>query len=471
MADKPEMDLAHALPLPACHYDSQNGGKSYFMKNDRGNYIAHGIPDVRRRLVRLGVSDTRGKNQLLSDFDVFMDDVNHKHDVDYAGPLAGYLVGPHSIQNRRVLVTEPPHFIEAKEGEWNTIHQILRGLLVALAADDPEMLAGDVPNENHVGLQQLHTLYSWLKTGIAALRAGERRPGQVLVLAGPRDCGKSLLQNLITKMLGGRSAKPYHFMTGGTQFNSDLFMAEHLMIEDEAASFDFRIRRKLGANLKGMVANEDQRCHPKGRQALMLTPFWRVSITLNDGAEDLMVLPVLDESIQDKVILLRAHMGERPWVTTTLDQRRAFMGLLNAELPHFIHFLLNTWQIPCDMQCSRYGVTHYHHPELMQMMSVLSPEAKLLELIDSRLWTGTGKLLGDLEQWKGRSSELEALLTEKEAGTAYEARKLLLYNSACGQYLGRLEKQFPDRVQNTGKVKGYWRWVIKPPALDAEVEG
>ena len=69
-------------------------------------------------------------------------------------------------------------------------------------------------------------------------------------------------------MLGGRSANPYPFMTEKTQFNSELFHAEHLMIEDEAASFALIVRRTLAASLKGFVANENARCHPKNRQAL-----------------------------------------------------------------------------------------------------------------------------------------------------------------------------------------------------------
>lgn len=458
----PDLGLpVDALPVPEIYYDSQGGGKCFFIRNERGNFIPVSEATIKRMLKRKGFSNECGKNQLVSEIDALLDDVIRKADVEYAGPLAGYTTGQRTVQNRRVLVTEPPHFIEAVQGEWPTLASLLRTLLVANEKEDPETFAGDVPNENHVGMQQLHTFYSWLKVAITSLRAGKRRPGQVLVMAGPPGCGKSLVQNLITKLLGGRSAKPYQYMTGGTQFNSELFTAEHLMIEDEAASFDFRIRRALGQNLKGIVVNDTQRCHPKGRQALTLMPFWRVSITLNDGAEDLMVLPVIDESVQDKMILMRAHKGELPMPTETLEQWGAFMALLDAELPYFIHFLLNTWQIPADMKCARYGVVHYHHPDLLQMMSVLSPEAKLLELIDARFWS-SGQL-GNLEEWKGRAADLEAALTEKESSTTYEARKLLVFSSACGQYLARLAKQFPERVQPAGTVKGYQRWVIKPP--------
>ena len=63
-----------------------------------------------------------------------------------------------------------------------------------------------------------------------------------------RDSGKSRLQNLITPLLGGRVANPYHYMTGKSNFNSELFGAEHLMIEDEPASTRIEARRNTGSH-------------------------------------------------------------------------------------------------------------------------------------------------------------------------------------------------------------------------------
>jgi hypothetical protein len=260
-------------------------------------------------------------------------------------------------------------------------------------------------------------------------------------------------------MMGGRSAKPFQFMTGGTQFNSELFHAEHLMIEDEAASFDYRVRVKMGASLKSFVVNEDQRCHPKNRPALTLRPFWRLSITLNDDPESLMVMPPI-EGIQDKITMLRAFKApEMPMPTETLEQWGAFMHVLECEMPAFLHFLLKEWQIPPELRCNRYGVGHYHHPELLEMMSVLSPETKLLELIDSKLFPRDAALWN---AWEGKASELETDLCAPGSSVAHEARKLLIYNTACGQYLSRLARMFPDRI-GSRILHGNKLWEIEPP--------
>lgn len=431
--------------MPEVFFDPQ--GKCYYTRDNLGEYIPVSESSLKRELKSLGFCADVDKRDLVSEMDALILRVQKERNVHYAGPLAGHKVGMLQFQGRRVLVTESPTFIEAEEGPWPTWKAILRRLFV------PAVKEGETADE-----RQLHTLYSWLKIGMQALRSGKRRPGQVLVLAGSPNCGKSLLQNFITKLLGGRSAKPYQFMTGGTQFNGELFHAEHLMIEDEAASFDYRIRVKMGTTLKGLIVNEDQRCHPKHRSALTLRPWWRLSITLNDDAESLMVMPPI-EGIADKVILLRAFSGPMPMATETLEQWGAFMALLEGELPALVHFLLREWQIPEAYRCSRYGVTHYHHPDLLEMMSVLAPETKLLELIDARLFPKDASLWSE---WEGLASELEAELCGPSSAVAHEARKLLLYNSACGQYLGRLEKMHPDRISHRIST-GRNVWQIAPP--------
>ena len=59
-------------------------------------------------------------------------------------------------------------------------------------------------------------------------------------------------------MFGGRAARPYQFMSGLTSFNSDLFEAEHLMIEDEQASLIF-VPGATSAQPKNITATEWQR--------------------------------------------------------------------------------------------------------------------------------------------------------------------------------------------------------------------
>lgn len=66
-------------------------------------------------------------------------------------------------------------------------------------------------------------------------------------------------------------------MNGGTSFNSDMFRAEHLMIEDGAASKDIRTRNKMAAAIKQITANEGLKCYPKHGKAFYPLSFWEVN--------------------------------------------------------------------------------------------------------------------------------------------------------------------------------------------------
>lgn len=429
------MSLSAALPELEVYYDPP--AKSYLIRDDRSEFVSVSPNDLKRQLKGHGFSPHVAPDALLSDIDIMINKTQTQKNVDYAGPLAGHKAGIFDFEGRRVLVTNSPRFIEAKEGPWPTLKALFHNML---------------------GEKQELFFYCWLKIGIAALREGRTRPGQILVIAGPAGCGKSLVQNLITDLLGGRSAKPYQYFCGLTQFNSELFHAEHLMVEDEAASPDIRIRRTFGRQLNGCVVNETHRCHPKNRQAIMLPPWWRPTITLNDEPENLMVLPPMDESLLPKFMIFRAVKADMPLPTETTEQRKVFRKLLMDEMPGFLYHLLNEQQIPADMKCNRFGVTHYHNEELMQMMSALSPEMKLMEIIDAELWKDSAAPSG-LEM---KSTELESKLAGPGSAMAHEARKLFYYNTACGQYLARLERLYPDRVSQRTK-HGYTYWTIEPP--------
>ncbi len=432
------MSIGDALPRPEMYYDPYSSGKCFFVKNNRGSFIPVTEGNLKRHLRKAGFASEVPKGVLVSEIDGIIDEVQTTRDVEYAGPLAGYGTGEYKVQTRRVLVTEGPRLIEPEDGPWPTLGKLW---------------------ENLLGEVQLPYFYSWLKVAASALRAGKRRPGQALVIAGPRDGGKSLTQNLITEMLGGRSAKPYRYMRGATEFNADLFEAEHLMIEDEVASNHFQVRREFGAHLKAVIANETQQCHGKGKKALTLTPFWRVTITLNEEPESLMVLPPLDDALETKVTLLRAARCVLPMPTETLEQWGAFRGVLAAEVPCFLHWLLKTWVIPASLVDNRYGVRHYHQPDLLELLGALAPEARLLELIDTEMWRDVMPEMR--EAFDGKACDLEVKLCAPGSKVAHEARKLMTHNSACGSYLGRLMRMHPERIKDR-IVHGHTIWTIEP---------
>jgi hypothetical protein len=421
------------------------------MPNSREGWIEINETSLRRHLRGYGLRNKAAEGERLSQIEQKLNEIQYEQDVAYAGPLAGYRSGLIECAGNRILVTSSLKLIEPVEGDWSIISAVLKNLLVDELYD------------------QRPYLYGWLKIAYEALLASIWRPGQLMGLAGPRDCGKSLLQNIFTLILGGRSAKPFRYMSGATQFNAELFGAEHLMIEDEHSSTDLRARRTFAAQIKQFTVNHTQSCHDKGRRALMLSPFWRLSLSVNDEPEAMMVLPPMtdseQDSLSDKLFLLRARKVEMPMPTAEQHEREAFWRTLVSQLPAFIHFLLN-WQIPEDLRHSRFGIKTWHHPQLLAALEALAPETRMVDLIDEVIFSDSqiaeGGLMvpGKKTAWKGRAEKLEAKLFDSPFG--YEAKKLLSWSSATGTYLARLASKRPNRVKRDRSSESR-DWIIFPP--------
>lgn len=427
-------------PVANIYFDPSRGG--YQIPNVRGGWVFVKESGVVRELKLRGFSPKSPDPGVASAMEVALNKVQRSQDLSFSGPLAGYPVGFHHINSARVLVTEEAHLIQPVEGDWPFLDQLFRGML------DAE------------GFQQSPYLFGWLKIAYEALQDNKLRPGQAVVLAGARDVGKSLIQRyVITPILGGREARPYRYMRGGSEFNADLFGAEHLILEDESPSTDLRTRKTFGARIKEFVVNETQSCHPKGRSAITLSPFWRLTISLNDEPEDLLVLPPMDRSLEDKIMLFKATRPRLPDTHTEADRAR-LRTRIKAELPAFLHWLTN-WQIPVELASGRFGVTHWHHPDLLHSLAVLSPEVRLLELIDTqaKIWTVIGP---GGQPWEGTAEDLERNLIDGSGPTQRQCDKLLSFPRACATYLGRLADAYPNRVKQH-RTAQHNRWRIFPP--------
>ena len=429
------MKPAEALPRLVAYYDSNR--KSYWILNRAGDYLEVNETSLRRHLKASGLASDTRHSELISEVETALNDYQLESAVAFAGPLSGCRKGIITECGQRILITTSFRLIEPRSGEFPLIARILEQLFCDHVADQRPYVQG------------------WLKVAMESQRAGARRPGQALVMAGPRNCGKSLFQNLFTEMLGGRAAKPYRYMSGRTPFNADLFAAEHLIIEDEYGSTDLRTRREFGARIKDITVNDVQSCHAKNRQAISLRPFWRLSISLNDEPENLMVLPPVDESLSDKLMLLKAHHAQMPMPTETVEKRTAFWAALTAELPAFIDHLLR-WKIPAALKCQRFGVTTFHHPHLLNAIDVISPEIRLLSLIDAVVFADSGPADGPKVM---TAEELESKLTNSKMDL--QSRKLLNWDNSCGTYLGRLAAKRPERVERN-KNSQRREWMIKP---------
>lgn len=317
--------------------------------------------------------------------------------VNYAGPICGRAPGLLVENGHRILVTRGPLPIAPQAGDCPTILNLVANLFGRSARDT-------------LAQEQAAVFIAWLKLArIAVFNPSEHRPGQVLALVGPPDCGKSLLQAaVITPALGGRVADPALWMTGGTTFNSDLWAAEHLAIGDKGLGEDGRERSRLRDELKRITAASDYPLHGKNRDALTLRPVWRVSLSANDDPESAASLPALDASFSDKIIYLQCFAPLAPFFNEEDPGARAqFAKTIAAELPAFLAYV-DSFEIPAPLRKSRFGVREFHHPHVLDLIASSSPLVPLGEALES--WIAKWDMTS--EQVEAPSVELYAKLDE-----------------------------------------------------------
>lgn len=335
-------------------------GTNYYRKERDGCYGSLVRADAIMHMKRAGFNHA-SENGELTPAERALGDVQIANRVSYAGQLCGRKAGLHEANGTRVLCVDSPKFIEGEPGEHPTINNMLSGLL------------GE--NKDPHFAEQRALVVQWLRLARVAMRTTDRHlPGQVLMIVGPTDCGKSMLQKYVfTPAMGGRLAKPNQWLTGATPFNDDIWGAEHLMIDDLTDMRDAHVRDAVRDVLKEMVAATDYPLHPKGRRGRTFRPIWRISLTANDDPVSVGNIPGLNGGFADKMILLRAYTPPTPlWDDKDPEGRSNFEDAIRREMPSFLHEVDNM-PCPADLYKPRFGIREWHHPQIADLVESSDP--------------------------------------------------------------------------------------------------
>lgn len=421
-------------PTLDVYFDSAKGKYWVLTGNE---YVPFNKDDVRVKLAKLGWSTRRGKFGEYSDVEMEINRIQEENAIHFVGEISGFGRGIFEYEGHKFLVPKSRKRLIPEKGSWETIRII--GIRV-------------------MGEEQFNYVLGWHQGAVKAVYEGDRRPGQLLVLAGPARCGKSFWQNrIITPLLGGSVARPLQYMMGTSAFNADLVSATHLMLEDEMSSTDIKSRRNFGANIKNYTVNTVQRIHPKGREAFYVPSLHRLTLSVNDEAENLSILPPLDESLMDKIMLIKCE-DDFPFSTKYPGATEALEKQVAKELPCFIHYLLHEHVIEETLRSERFCVSTFMHPDLVEKVDGLSPEMELHEMIQSAYFADKTKA----SEVKTTAAEIQMQL-EGYPGMEHRARRLLSFSTACGVYLGRLAlrartKRFYERAAG---LHGSRPWFIR----------
>lgn len=458
------------------------------------------VVDAMRALPGRMIAIKARENEMLSEAKQVLLHARRERALDAVIPsLPGYMSKIHKLDSgEKVLVKHEPVLVEPKAGEWSHIRQLIHGLL---------------DRTEDGGVDQTPWFHAWCKVAAQAIREGEPghwRAGHAMILTGPAGCGKNRLQEqIITPLLGGygRFADPAKFLFESDEFNGDVFAAEHLMLSEiPLPSQRTMDRTSLAEKIKQVVANPAQRMRLMRTEPCSVSPFWRLTISVNDDKDKLRSLPLITGDFGDKVLIFHCRKVPLPIIERdSIESQKKFREVMAEELPHYLHWLLNDHEIPEEMltyadgrSATRFGFREYHSPVIKEGLFDDTPHAELLRLIDMATFTrggewtglddGSGEgdaltlwdLPGDREAttadgtklrlWWGRAETLQMLLTNEggwRCSVATMAKKLFQHSSKCGVLLGRLnDDEAIKGVRIDKKDTKHWKgWLIAPPAV------
>lgn len=439
IASRPELPAVEpeAATAPPVHvplvYDA--GRPVWWIGDASGEFVLSNESGARRALKMSGFTGDVPKNANISSLDREFVRLTREENVAFAGPVAGWSIGVHAMAGKRVLVTSTAVLPPGAPGPCDT----LLGIMGRMLGDD-----------------QAERFLLWLHFARQRLIRGQWHPLPAVGFVGKASAGKSYVQSLITRLLGGRVGKPGQYMQGRTDFNGDLFGAEHLSFEDESARTDHVSRRTVGENIKAMLFCRSVYCHAKNRQGVTLDPIWAMSLSINDDPEHLQVLPTIDASLQDKLLILKCEAHPRP-VPSGRDETEWLTEIAENEIGPLAALVdaIGGKASSDSLLAPRTRVAGWQHPEVMQELGDLAPEAQLLSLVNDVLFASPSSTF-----WQGTADELSRELRLSPFG--HEATRLLSWHGATGKYLARLEVRFPDRIiyQRTKTTR---TWLIHPP--------
>ena len=424
-ADQPEkVDLSHVCQ------DFHYNGSRYCMR-DGNQFIPLGEGQVKKHLMQRGLPE-----ELIDDALCYIRIANY---VEWMGSIAGYNTGIHIDEDsgRKFLVTRPPAIIHGVVGDWGLIRRLMEGLF-----DDP-----DHPD-------QFKAAMAWNKQARENVKKGKRRPLPALAMVGPINAGKTLALEIFRMTMGGRSAPAYRALINEYGFNSEIVGAELLTVDDQMAPRDPRARVRFGQAIKSQLFTASMRVEAKHRNAITARPVHALAIALNDEPQHVHVLPEMDDSLEDKISLMKT--GRARFNTGETDDREELMRRIREELPAFIDYL-ESYEIPEHLRDSRTGARAWQHPAIVAMLEEISPEGRLFELIQQCNLGGENRQADG--SWRGASAQIQHALME-DPSTKQAARHLINWNGAVGTYMRRLIDKGQAGVSDGGQRKGIQTWVI-----------
>jgi hypothetical protein len=363
--------------------------KTYFRKSDNGDWITYNKEDIKLYLkVRLGITNRAASQHDASDLERTMCFIQDAGRIECAMPMVQNKPGLIFIDNRRYLNISTIHALQPAPDDANISY-----------ADFPWL--GDFFENFFDDKYQLPYFFAWLKRFYEAGLYYKPCSGQAIFLAGNKNKGKTMLADyIVAKMVGGFRDASSFLMGESGDFTAPFLEVPLLTVNDTTVSTDEQRHTRYSSILKKMVANKDFLYNQKYEKAGSVKWMGRIIITCNTDPESMRVLPNVEMSLMDKIMLFKTSDTKKNFYD-------GFISKIDQELPYFCRWLLCWAYPPHIVDDARFGVKPFHHKELFQAAMQSGQSQAFLELLQifirawatdyKKVWEGTaGKLASDM---------------------------------------------------------------------------
>jgi len=403
-------------------------GKNYLIEDEIGGFILAGKEEAFLDLqARHEISNQRGRRDILSEAQRALFQIHTTKRVEAAVPFV--------FDRNRVVHFEGKRYFNTARIKPMTPHEKKGGWgenfpFIAKWAD------------TMFGEEQLPWELSWLAYAYQNALKGSPKKGQCHILVGPSNCGKTMWNTKLLPGLFGGHMKCSEYLVGKTDFNDHLFECGFWTVDDEAGSTgDSHVQ--FSSRIKEFVANDTFVVNAKFRKSGRV--FWcgRMGITLNNDPVSMRMLPDLDMSTRDKLMIFSCN----PFDGFTRD----FKDRVLAELPHFAAWL-ETHEIPDEMTDVRFGVKAYICEDVNSTAQADSRYSHIQEILD----IFRDRQLDEGDEWQGTCSELLQVMS-KLSGCEVLLRDVNTRKLGWG--MRHLASKGCDWLRRT-ETKGSCQWLI-----------
>jgi hypothetical protein len=418
-----------------------------------GSWEHHRREDAQLHIKDAGGNPNKKKGKNLSEVESVLCYIQKQRRVHSAAPILFESQQVVDVYSRRILNTSKKKVMQpAETGDPKDFPWLYDFIMNSFNGDQ-----NGVPAHEY--------FIAWFKRFYQTSYEQNPQQGQSIVIAGGAHSGKSLFVNWVIGRAMGGACDASDILLGKTRFNMEAAHNSVWLCDDAVNNADMNTRQELAMRLKAMAAKPTVRYEPKFQNSSELPFKGRVIVCCNTDPESLRILPTMDGTIQDKIMLFRFNYN---YHAHFFDNNSENEGRILRELPFFLRWLLNYQVDPrvIDTKHARFGVISFHHQALVEEATSEQPETRLAEVIRKLMAIEKGNYkAGDL--MKVDVSELSLALNG--AGLGDQIRQLGGLNR-LGKLLNKVfqQKLSPYITQPPKKVKGYNTYIFDPHAQEPE---